>query len=1106
MTVMQNRRTVLLLICCLATTGMAQEGQISGDRTSEHRVGLRDNTPDVWALLHATVINPDRDPLEDATVVIRHGRIASIQKGGAAPADARSVDLTGRYIYPGFIDAYSEVSLSTDHLRRSPGYWNSNVVPQLSVADQLASGSANADLRRQGIVAQLRAPGEKIIRGQSALVSTGTSDPNLAILKRDVAQHVELTVASRSRTEYPGSPMGAVALARQAMIDADWYHQAWLAADADDTLPRPELNDALQALRPVMDGRQPVMIETSNEQFVLRAEKFAAEFGLDMIVVGSGHEYRRLPEIAAAKRPLIVPLNFPQPPNVSTQEIARNVTLESLMHWDIAPENPARLADAGLTFAFCTNRLSSIGDFLKNLRRAVVRGLSEQQALESLTVIPARMLGVEDQLGRVAPGRIASLVVTDGPLFQKSTKLRETWVDGRRFEHQPDPALDLSGVYEVRLQSPGELPSRLYLELKSGDKKSTGRISRQKFSAAKNAQKATDDKKKKPSNAAEASNEVIELKETSLRDFTATGQFSGKDWGQEGVIRFTIVFSEGSSDGNKATTSAATAVSGLGSFVSGDGKASTATVTRLSNVGASGEEAAKEQTLADSGVQNSKSDDGSQGAVADRTSGTGPAETEQGTDKHDSVDSPALFAVNYPLGAFGRTEPASTAELTALTHATIWTCGAAGILEDATLLIRNGVIVAVGTDVAVPKDCPVIHLHGAHVTPGIIDCHSHMATDGGVNESTQAVTCEVRIGDFIDADDIAIYRQLAGGVTTSNILHGSANPIGGQNQVIKLRWGATGEQMKFQQAPSGVKFALGENVKQSNWGDEYKSRYPQSRMGVEQTFRDAFEAAKAYAARMDAWQKNRRGLPPRRDLELEALREILEQRRWIHCHSYRQDEILALIRVLQDYNITIGTFQHILEGYKVADEMERVGGMGSAFSDWWAYKFEVQDAIPFGGALMHRSGVVVSFNSDDAELATHLNHEAAKAVKYGGVSSEDALKFVTLNPARQLRIDQYVGSLEPEKHADFVVWDGSPLSTLSRCEQTWIDGAKYFDRRDDEQQRRKIDEMRNAIVQKILASGEKMRGADEKDEDPAAQWLRHDEYCRIHTANDGRGQ
>jgi N-acetylglucosamine-6-phosphate deacetylase len=406
--------------------------------------------------------------------------------------------------------------------------------------------------------------------------------------------------------------------------------------------------------------------------------------------------------------------------------------------------------------------------------------------------------------------------------------------------------------------------------------------------------------------------------------------------------------------------------------------------------------------------------------------------------------------------------------------------------------------------VPLPAEAVVVDLAGKAITPGIIDCHSHMATDGGINEGSQAITAEVRIGDFIDADDITIYRQLAGGVTAANVLHGSANPIGGQNQVIKLRWGLTGEGLKFVQAPPGIKFALGENVKQSNLEGRTSTRYPQSRMGVEQLIRDALAAARDYAAAWEHWQRTHQGLPPRRDLELEALVEVLQQKRWVHCHSYRQDEILALIRVFDDFGITIGSLQHILEGYKVADAMARHGATGSSFADWWAYKIEVFDAIPYNGALMHRQGVIVSFNSDDQELGRHLNHEAAKAIKYGGVPREEALKFVTLNPARQLRIDRWVGSLEPNKDADFVVWSGDPLSPRSRCEQTWIDGRKYFDREEDLRLRATQAQMRAALIRKVLQSGQAMQPASERSPEEWELWPRHDEACHDED-HDGHG-
>jgi N-acetylglucosamine-6-phosphate deacetylase len=348
-----------------------------------------------------------------------------------------------------------------------------------------------------------------------------------------------------------------------------------------------------------------------------------------------------------------------------------------------------------------------------------------------------------------------------------------------------------------------------------------------------------------------------------------------------------------------------------------------------------------------------------------------------------------------------------------------------------------------------------------------------MAAEGSVNEAGQAISAEVRIGDVIDSDDIGIYRALAGGLTTAHVMHGSANPIGGQCQVIKLRWGVLPEEMKFKDAPPTIKFALGENVKQSNWGDEYTSRYPQTRMGVEQIMRDEFRAALDYEEDCARYNDDDSGIPPRRDLELEAIVEILRGERFVHCHSYRQDEILATMRVAEDFDFRIRVLQHILEGYKVADIMAEHGAGGSTFSDWWGYKFEVYDAIPHNGALMHNEGVLVSFNSDSDELARRMNTEAAKAVKWGGVSEEEALKFVTINPAIQLKIDDRVGSLEPGKDADFAVWNGSPLSTYSACEQTWLDGRRFFDITEDAALREEVRKQRAVLVQKALTSKEK---------------------------------
>jgi imidazolonepropionase-like amidohydrolase len=423
-------------------------------------------------------------------------------------------------------------------------------------------------------------------------------------------------------------------------------------------------------------------------------------------------------------------------------------------------------------------------------------------------------------------------------------------------------------------------------------------------------------------------------------------------------------------------------------------------------------------------------------------------------------------AVCYPFMAFGN-ETLPTVETILIRNATVWTNEKQGILKNTDVLIKDGKIADIGKNLSLPKGATEIDGTDKHLTAGIIDEHSHIAISRGVNEGTQESTAEVRIGDVVSSEDINIYRQLAGGVVASQLLHGSANPIGGQSALIKLRWGYTYEQMKIAGADGFIKFALGENVKQANWGDNATVRYPQTRMGVEQVFRDYFARAKAYDADKSPTK--------RRDLDLETVAEILNKKRFITCHSYVQSEILMLMKVAEDFGFRVNTFTHILEGYKVAKQMKAHGVYASTFADWWAYKMEVQEAIPYNGAILHEQGVTVGFNSDDAEMGRRLNQEAAKAVEFGGVSEEEAWKFVTLNPAKMLHLDGEMGSIKKGKSADIVLWSKNPLSVYARAEYTFIDGIKFFDRKQDAQKQQALAAERNRLVQKLVK--EKQGGA-----------------------------
>jgi imidazolonepropionase-like amidohydrolase len=418
----------------------------------------------------------------------------------------------------------------------------------------------------------------------------------------------------------------------------------------------------------------------------------------------------------------------------------------------------------------------------------------------------------------------------------------------------------------------------------------------------------------------------------------------------------------------------------------------------------------------------------------------------------------------YPFTSFG-SAALPVQESVLLKNATVWTNEKEGILQNADVLLENGKIKAVGKGLSA-GNAKVIDATGKHVTAGIIDEHSHIAITGGVNEGAQSNSAEVRVADVVNPEDVNIYRQLAGGVTTSHLLHGSANPIGGQSQLIKLRWGKNAEQLKFGGNDGFIKFALGENVKQSNFGSGM--RFPVTRMGVEQVFVDDFTRAKEYEKAMKA-----KGSQTRRDLELDALVEILNNKRFITCHSYVQSEINMLMHVADSIGFKINTFTHILEGYKVADKMKAHGINGSTFSDWWAYKMEVAEAIPYNGAIMHNVGITTAFNSDDAEMARRLNQEAGKSVLYGNLPEEEAWKLVTLNPAKMLHIDSRVGSLKVGKDADVVVWSANPLSIYAKAEKTFVDGTIYWDIDRDAKLRQDQQMERARITKKMLDSKNK---------------------------------
>ncbi|MEZ4941546.1 MAG: amidohydrolase family protein [Saprospiraceae bacterium] len=947
-----------------------------------------DNRDGAYAFTNATIFTDYQTQIENATLLIRKGKVVACGQNVALPNDAVVVDCSGKTIYPGLIDIYAtgyglpsernaggnqggfgRRPLQEFSNKKGAYAWNEALKPEFNTGDLFTNDEKAATaLRKLGFTALLTHSGDGISRGTGALVALSDEREQETLLLPRASHHLSFRKGSSSQS-YPSSLMGCIALIRQTYLDADWYKTNGATEERNLSL---EAWNAVQSL--------PQIFEAGDKLDVLRIARIGQEFNKKYIVKTNGDEYQRLQEIKATGQALIVPLDFPEPSDdVQDPYTALNVSLETLKHWELAPANPARLAEAGIPFALTANDLRDKKKFWDMLRKTVEYGLSKTAALKAFTWQPAQFLNAYDQIGSLEPGKLANFFIASGDMFKPDSKILDTWVQGKYFEATAEKfdGRDLRGVYQL------QVGANAYTLTVKG-----------KADAPEAEMMRTDSSKIKTSLS--YANGMVSLRyqpdSTDQAYVALAGEARARSWSGRGTL----------TDGTWT-----------------DWK-------------------------------------------AERT-GDAP-EGRQRPEK--DPEPPELGDMIYPFTAFGKKElPRAGTYL--IQGTTLWTNEREGILRGVDVLVSKGKIERIGRNLPVRDDAEIIDGRGKHLTAGIIDEHSHIAGSRGINEGTQESSAEVRIGDVINSEDINIYRQLSGGVTSSHILHGSANPIGGQTQLIKLRWGAAPEALKFQNWPGQIKFALGENVKRSNSTDN--SRYPQTRMGVEQVYVDYFNRAQEYG------RLKKSGKPYRKDLEMEALLEILESKRFITCHSYVQSEITMLMRVAEKFGFKVNTFTHILEGYKVADKMAKHGVGGSTFSDWWAYKYEVYQAIPYNAAMMHNHGVTVAINSDDAEMARRLNQEAAKTVMYGGLSEEDAWKTVTLNPAKLLHVDDRVGSVKAGKDADLVLWSDNPLSVYAKAEKTWVDGVKYFDRSENEQLQEWVRKERARLIQKMQA--EKKPGA-----------------------------
>ena len=939
--------------------------------------GVYEHADRYYAITGATVhVNAQR-VVENATLVIRDGRVESVGAGAQVPRGAVEVKAAGKHVYPSFIEVYGSYGMpEVERSRRSRAdgpqlesatdgaySWNQALRPETEAAALFTIDPKGAKAMREagfGTVSTHRPDG--ISRGSAAVVTLAESLDNEVVIERRVAHHLSFDKGS-SGQDYPNSRMGTMALLRQTYLDAEWY------GDGN----RRETNLSLAAWRDLQD--LPQIFAVDDWQNALRADKVGDEFGVQYIIRGGGDEYQRLDALKESGATFIIPLKFPDTYDVSDPFAADMVTLAQLRHWERAPGNVAAVAAAGIPFVLTADGLDKPSDLHEAMRKAVDAGADEATLMKALTTGPAEMLGIADRVGTLENGMLANFIVTDKSPFTEKATIYQNWVQGYPFELKPLQSTELAAGYDLTV----------------GDRRFVAEVS------------------------GEAGSQKMTIKsegDSTSSDVTYTE--SG------GVL--TLRFRPADGEGYYRLTATPDGTGYAGSGRDGSGQLVSFTATPRA-------------------------------AAAS-------AEDEKDADDDDDGETAAYESrLTYPNIAYGLDELPEAGKVL-FRNATVWTNEAEGILEEADVLIEDGKIVGVGQGLS-DRGATVIDASGMHLTSGVIDEHSHIALSS-VNEGTQSSTAEVRMADVVDAVDENIYRQIAGGVTVSQLLHGSANPIGGQSALVKLRWGATPDEMMFEGADPFIKFALGENVKQSNWGDASRVRYPQTRMGVEQIFENYFSRAAEYGRALEA------GEEVRRDLELETLLEILNDERFITCHSYQQGEINMLMELAERHDFRVNTFTHILEGYKVADKMAEHGAAGSTFSDWWAYKFEVDEAIPYNGALMYEQGVVTAFNSDDAEMARRLNQEAGKAVLFGGVPEEEAWKFVTLNPARMLHIDDRVGSIKVGKDADLVLWNDHPMSIYARAERTYIDGKEYFNREENEERRTALLDERNALIQASL--------------------------------------
>ncbi|QDU09300.1 amidohydrolase family protein [Gimesia aquarii] len=1017
-----------------------------------------------FALTNAKVVTQPGAVLENTTILIRNGLIEKVGSDLKIPSDAEVIDCQGMHIYAGFIDAASSSLINKEvkppkpserkvdfgrHALAATRPDNRNYLSPDFQVNQAVTDKKNSftNYQKAGFTSVHILPQGKIASGHGTLVSTSEHPVRESTLIKSTMSSFRLYAPKGN--VYPKTLMGAVAHLRQTFLDTQHYEHHWdLYQDQSAFIKRPPTDPTYVALLEVLHTKKVPVFAANSRDEILRTLDFCGEFKIKPVIWGGAEAHLCLDRLKTESQGIIFQLNYPVKPKVEdkaetkklTTEISEplRVQKEKLRLWKERIQGLTMLADSGLPVSVSSESLKNReSDLIPQLRTAVKEGLSAEKALRFLTLGAAKILEINQRLGTIEKGKLAHLVIMSGPWEKDDTKVRYLFVDGVKLDfsdkskvdkekspgtispEQERPAnIDLAGVWGVEIQSAqGKVIGQLQISQEKEHLRGT-------FTSEKGDGKVTSGTIEKSqfqfTVAIGAGEHAIELQFSgALGKETKPERISGK-------LKSAFGTETSWSAIRKKTKSESTSKNPIQLSIEGAG--------------------------------NELLDDLFSDAIVAKKPDLKESETKQ-INYHQFKTELESDRVRRVLKTDGNL---------VLKNGTVITV-TGKILKNTSILVKNGKISNIGKQLKFPANTTVIDITGLYVMPGIIDTHSHIMITDGINESSQSIVPEVRIKDVVNTTDPSEYRALAGGVTTARLFHGSANVIGGQDGVVKLKHGKPAQEHILHDAPQGVKFALGENVKFRT------SRFPNTRMGVEATLQRAFLEAVDYRRQWQEFEKAQKSdskqkrLPPRRDLRLEALADIVNHEKFIHSHCYRADEILMLLRVASNLGIRVWSLQHVLEGYKIAPEILSHGASCSTFSDWWAYKIEAFDAVPHNAALLNEAGVNTVVKSDDWELIRHLYLEAAKTVRYGNMTFNDALRTITINPARELGLDQRMGSIEIGKDADFAIFSGHPLNAFSRCEMTIIEGEVYFDRKKQPTAMSEIAERRSATPQVEIA-------------------------------------